>query len=178
MVDDSDDYDDFDPMDDDETSADYYITQIINKYKKLPREKIIKALDDTDWNINEAIKLLKSRDQPAKPGKQPVSTKAPQPVQAARPGAVPPLTGSNSVSSSLSDKPASLKPANPANPAKPAKPALSACSSVSQASSADSGKKPADPESAKKHEEARKAEEFKVTHARLNQSYPDVHPSM
>ena len=166
MVDDDDEYDDFDPMDDDESSEDYYITQVINKYKKLPRDKIIKALDDTDWDIDGAIKLLKSRDQPVKPGKQPVSGKSAQTGQVTKSGAGPALTGTTSVSSSQSGKQTASS-----------KPSLSASSSVSQSSSIDTSKKIPEADTNKKQEDLRKLEESKTTHTRLNQTYPDVHPS-
>jgi hypothetical protein len=169
MVEDYDEYDDFDPMNDDESSEDFYITQVINKYKKLPREKIIKALDDTDWDVDKAVKLLKTKDQPAKPGKQPVSSNLVQGKQGAKTGAGPALTATVSVSSSNSSN-QSCSGLN--------KPTLSAASSVSIGSSVDSGKKTSGNENVRKVEESRKGEESKIAHARLNQNYPDVHPTM
>lgn len=74
MIDDYDEYDDFDPMDDDETSADYYITQVIEKTGVMPKDKIIKALEDSDWDIGAAIKLLKAPKTPAKPVQKPSPT--------------------------------------------------------------------------------------------------------
>ena len=72
FIEDEDEYDDFDPMDDDEASEDFYIAEVIGRYKKLPREKILKALDDCDWDIGETVKLLKQREGQGKgpgPGK-------------------------------------------------------------------------------------------------------------
>lgn len=71
LMDDYDEYEDFDPMDDDESSADYYITQVIAKTGAIPRDKVIKALEASDWDINGAVKILKQRPQPqAKSGAQ------------------------------------------------------------------------------------------------------------
>ncbi|OMJ85259.1 hypothetical protein SteCoe_13497 [Stentor coeruleus] len=64
LMDDYDENEDFDPMDDDESSADYYITQVIAKTGAMPRDKVIKALEAADWDINGAVKILKQRPQP------------------------------------------------------------------------------------------------------------------
>lgn len=84
FIEDEDEYDDFDPMEDDEASEDFYIAQVISRYKKLPREKILKALDDSDWDINQTINLLKHREAQSKqPGKVAAGKQGsqPKPVQ-------------------------------------------------------------------------------------------------
>ena len=48
MIDDDSDYEDFDPMDDDESTADYYITQVIAKTGAMAKDKVVKALDAKD----------------------------------------------------------------------------------------------------------------------------------
>ena len=86
VIDDYDEYEDFDPMDDDESSTDYYIAQVISKVGMMSKEKILKALNSTDWNVNSAVSLLKSQNSKTNQGRgqgpnknQPNSKKQPQP---------------------------------------------------------------------------------------------------
>jgi hypothetical protein len=153
MVEDYDEYDDFDPMDDDEYSEDYYITQVISRFKKIPREKILKALDDSDWDIEQTVKLLKQREQGNKtPGKQGAKTSA---APKNTPGQVNSTTkGQNQVVSVIqSSKPSQDMKTQPTLPPE----------TLSRKSSEQS-------------EALRKQEESKIIHSRLNQTYPDVYP--
>jgi UBA-like domain len=78
-----DEYEDFDPMDDDESSEDYYISQVIKKTGFISKNKIRKALESTDWDVNAAINLINvSKSVPNKPNQPPNPSSQPKKQQA------------------------------------------------------------------------------------------------
>lgn len=100
LIDDYDESEDFDPMESDESSPDFYITQVIEKTGALPKKKVLNALNAVDWDIQAAIKLLKGQNS-VKPTPQPATRTQgktiPTPAQK-----LPVLSNTSSISSTKS----------------------------------------------------------------------------
>ena len=159
LIDDYDETEDFDPMDDDESSPDFYIAQVVAKTGAMPKAKVLKALDSVDWDVPAAVRLLKSQAQPKPPPNN--NNKNNKPPQAKpNPQAKAPANSPQ------------IKQQNPRPPATSSASTPKLQTQISKSSSVSSSTTKSPSLTSNPSTEETKAPPS--THALLNQDYPDV----